>query len=54
MYKVVSGMFTLDGWWSMEWRVKVIVQNGGRAQARLKNQPGRDVLAKYTCGCLDC
>ena len=29
---IISGMFTLGGWWEMEWRAKaIIVQNGGRA-----------------------
>ena len=27
-------MFTLGGWWRMEWWAKVIVQNGGRAQVK--------------------
>ena len=33
--------------WVVEYGMegKVIVQNGGRARAKLKNQPGRDVLA---------
>ena len=43
--KVVSGMFTLGGWLLMEWQAKVIVQNGGRAQVKPKNQPGKAVLA---------
>jgi len=29
----------------MEWWAKVIVQNGGGAQVKPKNQPGRVVLA---------
>jgi len=37
---VVSGMFTLGGQWEMEWQVKVIVQNGGRARVKPKDQPG--------------
>ena len=42
--EVVSEMFTM-GAWVVEWQAKVIVQNGGRACMKLKNQPGRDVLA---------
>jgi len=29
----------------MEWQAKIIVQNGGRAGVKVKNQPGRAVLA---------
>jgi len=29
----------------MEWQAKVIVKNGGKARVKLKNQPGRAVLA---------
>ena len=43
--KVASGMFSLGGQWGMEWRAKIIIQNGSRAQVKPKNQPGRAVLA---------
>ena len=43
--EVVSGMFSLGGWWEMDWREKVTVQNGGRALVKPKNQPGGAVLA---------
>ena len=43
MCEVVSGMFTLGGWWGMEWWENVIVQNGGRARVKPENQPGMDV-----------
>ena len=36
MCKVASGMFTLGGWWGMEWQAKVIVLNGGRAWVKPK------------------
>ena len=42
--KVVSGMFTLGGWWGMDWQEKVTVQNCGRALVKPKNQPGEVVL----------
>ena len=45
MCEVVSGMFTLGGWWGMNWWEKVIVQNCGRALVKFKNQPGWVVLA---------
>ena len=32
MSEVASGMLTLGGWWGMEWRAKVRVQNEGRAR----------------------
>ena len=44
-YEVVSGMFTLGGWWGMDWQEKVIVQNCGRALVKPKNQPGGVMLA---------
>ena len=40
-------MFSLGGWWGIDWREKVIIQNGGRAQVKPKNQSGRNVLAPY-------
>ena len=43
--EVVSAMFSLGGWWGMDWREKVMVQNCGRALVKLKNQPGEVVLA---------
>ena len=43
--EVVSGMFTLDEQWGMEWRAKVIVQNDVRARLKPRNQPGKAVLA---------
>ena len=42
---VVAGMFTLGGWWVMNWRGKVTFQNCGKALVKAKNQPGRVVLA---------
>jgi len=45
MSKVVSGMFTLGGWWEMDWWEKVTVQNCGRALVKPKNQPGGVALA---------
>ena len=45
MCEVVSGMFTVGGWWGMDWREKVTVQNCGRALAKAKNQSGWVVLA---------
>jgi len=38
-------MFTLGGWWGMDWQEKVIVQNCGRALVKPKNQPGEIALA---------
>jgi len=43
--EVVSGMFSLGGWQSMNWREKVTVQNCGRALVKPKNQSGGVVLA---------
>ena len=43
--EVVSGMFSLGGWWGMDWQEKVTVQNCGRALVKPKNQPGGAVLA---------
>ena len=40
-----TGMFTLGGWWGMDWQEKVIVQNCSRALMKPKNQPGGVVLA---------
>ena len=40
MCKVVSEMLTLNGQWEMEWWAKDIVQNGGKAPVKPKNQPG--------------
>jgi len=45
MCKVVSGMFTLGGWWEIDWREKVTVQNCVRALVNPKNQPGGVLLA---------
>ena len=42
---VVSVMFSLGGWWGMDWREKDAVQNCGRVQVKPKNQPGGAVLA---------
>jgi len=36
--EVVSGMFTLGGWWGVGWQEKIIVQNGGRGLVKPKNQ----------------
>jgi len=33
------------GWWEMDWREKVTVQNCGRALVKPKNQPGGVALA---------
>jgi len=43
--KVVSGMFSLGGWWGMDWQEKFTVQNCCRTLVKPKNQPGRVVLA---------
>jgi len=40
MCEVVSGMFSLGGWWGIDWQGKVIVQNCGRALVKPKNKPG--------------
>jgi len=45
MCEVVSRMFSLGGWWGMDWREKVIVQNCGKALVKPKNQLGGVVLA---------
>ena len=38
-------MFTMGGQWGMKWWEKFIVQNGGKAQVKPKNQTGRAMLA---------
>jgi len=38
-------MFTLGGWQGMDWWVKVIAQNCGRAPMKPKHQPEGVVLA---------
>ena len=43
--EVESGMFSLGGWWGMDWQEKVTVQNCGRALVKPTNQPGGAVLA---------
>jgi len=45
LVECASEMFTLGGWWEMDWWEKMIVQNGGRALVKPKNQPGGVVLA---------
>ena len=39
-------MLTLGGQWRVEWRAKIIVQNGGKERVKPKNQPGRVVMAE--------
>ena len=43
--EVVSGMYSLGGWWGTDWQEKVTVQNCGRALVKPKNHPGGVVLA---------
>jgi len=38
-------MFSLGGWWGVDWQEKVTVQNCDGAPVKPKNQPGRAVLA---------
>jgi len=42
--EVVSELFSLGGWWGMDWWEKVTAQNCGRALVKPKNQPGGVVL----------
>ena len=44
---VASGMFSLGGWWRMDWQEKVTVQSCGRALVKPKNQPEGVVLAPW-------
>ena len=36
MCEVVTGRFTLGGWWGMDWQEKITVQNFGRALVKPK------------------
>ena len=55
-------MFTSGEWWGMEWRVKVRVQNGGRAPSKAPKPAGKgcagslmaEMKQNLHCGCLHC